>query len=252
MKRFRYLCAATMIGFSSVALGQTHSNYTFKEDAVMYNNQRVVGADICTFRDLGHGYAKDILNVYINGKILDYVDPTTFRLTESQDSEEIGRGGGYRHRRDGNADYQSYDDGYYYDYREEGYLVFKNDVLFNGKKVQNAHNKSFKELGNGYAKDSFRIFYCGNKIDGGMSSSFVNLGGGYAKDSFCIFYRGNKIDGGMSSSFVNLGGGYAKDSFSAYYRGVKITGVTAHSFEYLGRGYAQDSWNTYFLGKKVE
>ena len=55
-----------------------------------------------------------------------------------------------------------------------------------------------------------------------MPSGFKELGGGYAKDHFNVFYYGEKVKGAMASSFKYMGNGYAEDSFDTYYRGRKL------------------------------
>ena len=53
---------------------------------------------------------------------------------------------------------------------------------------------SFKEIGDGYAKDAFNVFYYGKKVDGASASTFKYTGDGYAQDAFNAYYRGRKLD----------------------------------------------------------
>ena len=44
-------------------------------------------------------------------------------------------------------------------------------------------------------------------MDGASASSFEDLGGGYGKDAWSVFFEGVKVDGASASSFEGLGGG---------------------------------------------
>src|SRR5690606_40454586 len=56
-------------------------------------------------------------------------------------------------------------------------------------------NQDFKELGGGYSKDSFKVYFQGKVVPDASSSSFKYLGGGYAKDTWNVFYRGALLKG---------------------------------------------------------
>ena len=188
----------TMMGWTLMSNAQ---RYEIEHGRVYFDDEVMMQADARSFVDLGCGYAKDRMNVYMNGHVLENVDPSTFRLKERST---------WRHRKDEST----------------------------------PENR-------GYFKTSFNVYFGNKKIDA-MASSFVDLGGGYAKDSFNVYYFGEKLKGCMASSFEILEGGYAKDSFSVYYRGNKVDGAMASSFKYMGNGYGQDHFNAYYKGKKLE
>jgi hypothetical protein len=188
----------TMMGWTLMSNAQ---RYEIEHGRVYFDDEVMMQADARSFVDLGCGYAKDRMNVYINGHVLENVDPSTFRLKERST---------WRHRKDEST----------------------------------PENR-------GYFKTSFNVYFGNKKIDA-MASSFVDLGGGYAKDSFNVYYFGEKLKGCMASSFEILEGGYAKDSFNVYYRGNKVDGAMASSFKYMGNGYGQDHFNAYYKGKKLE
>ena len=188
----------TMMGWTLMSNAQ---RYEIEHGRVYFGDEVMMQADARSFVDLGCGYAKDRMNVYMNGHVLENVDPSTFRLKERST---------WRHRKDEST----------------------------------PENR-------GYFKTSFNVYFGNKKIDA-MASSFVDLGGGYAKDSFNVYYFGEKLKGCMASSFEILEGGYAKDSFNVYYRGNKVDGAMASSFKYMGNGYGQDSFNAYYKGKKLE
>lgn len=188
----------TMMGWTLMSNAQ---RYEIEHGRVYFGDEVMMQADARSFVDLGCGYAKDRMNVYMNGHVLENVDPSTFRLKERST---------WRHRKDEST----------------------------------PENR-------GYFKTSFNVYFGNKKIDA-MASSFVDLGGGYAKDSFNVYYFGEKLKGCMASSFEILEGGYAKDSFNVYYRGNKVDGAMASSFKYMGNGYGQDHFNAYYKGKKLE
>ena len=188
----------TMMGWTLMSNAQ---RYEIEHGRVYFGDEVMMQADARSFVDLGCGYAKDRMNVYMNGHVLENVDPSTFLLKERST---------WRHRMDEST----------------------------------PENR-------GYFKTSFNVYFGNKKIDA-MASSFVDLGGGYAKDSFNVYYFGEKLKGCMASSFEILEGGYAKDSFNVYYRGNKVDGAMASSFKYMGNGYGQDSFNAYYKGKKLE
>ena len=187
----------TMMGWTLMSNAQ---RYEIEHGRVYFDDEVMMQADARSFVDLGCGYAKDRMNVYMNGHVLENVDPSTFRLKERST---------WRHRKDESTP------------ENKGYFKTNFNVYFGNKKID-AMASSFVDLGGGYAKDSFNVYYFGEKLKGCMASSFEILEGGYAKDSFSVYYRGNKVDGAMASSFKYMGNGYGQDHFNAYYKGKKL------------------------------
>lgn len=208
------IVAALIFGFFATSHAQNYGGeYYIEGGMVFYFNEPLDVADASSFIVLGHGYAKDRYNVYMNGAVLRYVDPSTFRLKintvpglEPYPQEPI----------------------YPYPYPQEqvypyeGYFKTSNSVLFNGRKIEEASPSSFAELGGGYAKDSFHVYFMGRIVDGAASFSMKYLGDGYASDAFSVYYLGRKVEGSTASSFKLLGRGYAEDAFNTYYRGIKV------------------------------
>ena len=154
----RHGCIVFMAAFSLSVPAQSTRQiqpYSFQQKGVFYGRQPVIGIDMSTF-----------------------VDPLTFRLRIP--------GGIYPDT------YPSYPDEGYNPYYQEGYMVTSNAVLFNGKKISD-NPRSFRDLGWGYGKDNFEVYYMGRKIEGAMNSSFKVLKDGYAEDSFETYYRGKVV-----------------------------------------------------------
>ena len=193
----KFFLVVTMMGWTLMSNAQ---RYEIEHGRVYFDDEVMMQADARSFVDLGCGYAKDRMNVYMNGHVLENVDPSTFRLKERST---------WRHRKDESTP------------ENKGYFKTNFNVYFGNKKID-AMASSFVDLGGGYAKDSFNVYYFGEKLKGCMASSFEILEGGYAKDSFSVYYRGNKVDGAMASSFKYMGNGYGQDHFNAYYKGKKL------------------------------
>ncbi len=198
---FKSLMVVTMMGWSLMSHAQ---RYEIERGRVYFGDEVLMHADARSFVDLGCGYAKDRTNVYMNGHVLENVDPSTFRLKERST---------WRHRRHDEADEPGPE--------SRGYYKTTFNVYYGDKKID-AMASSFVELGGGYAKDAFNVYYFGDKLKGCMAANFVILEGGYAKDAFSVFYRGSKVEGAMASSFKYTGNGYGEDLFNVFYKGKKL------------------------------
>lgn len=193
--------------------------YRIKGNVALFQGKAIREADVRTFVVLGYGYAKDCENVYLNGKVLPWVDPVTFSLKKGNGNHGHGNyrpnhGGGNRHD---NECQGSYNNRYY-----EKYVVTSFDVYYAGKKLSDASASSFKNLGYGYGKDAFNVYYRGKRINDASGSSFRLLEHGYSKDAFNVYYYGEKLNDASASSFKVDDDGYAHDAFSMYYYGKEI------------------------------
>lgn len=201
---FRLLVLALFVTLTVQVQAQRRpADYQVAEGVVLYRGTPLSMADVYSFVNLGHGYAKDAYHVYYLGDVLRYVDPRTFRLKRDD----------YHRPYDGDDSFM---------YRSRGYMIMSHAVLFNGKNVEGASARSFQDLGGYYGKDTFNVFYMGRKLSGASGNSFRYLGDGYAKDSFDVYFMGRKVNGASASSFQVVGDGYAEDTFNTYYQGQKI------------------------------
>lgn len=143
------------------------SGYTFKGEQVFFCDELMEKANFATFKVLGHGYAKDMNNVYFKGKVLPYVDPYSFKLKGCKVSENT----------------------------DSGYFIIDGKVFYKGKELDAFPASKFKDLGDGYAVSVFNVFYKGIKIEGASTINFKNIGGGYAQDIRNTYYLGKRIKG---------------------------------------------------------
>ena len=67
---------------------QPRFSYEIFDGRVFFDNREIVYADYYTFVDLGYGYAKDRNHVFMNGRILPYVDPYSFNVSPRYAPEE--------------------------------------------------------------------------------------------------------------------------------------------------------------------
>lgn len=152
------------------------------------------------------------------------------------------------------------------------YSKSRQNVYFRGREVKGADVRTFIELGHGYGKDGFQVFYMGDllpyvdatsfRLKGqGTNSSYdeylpdaalpgTALGDGYSKDDFNVYFNGHKIDA-SEMSFRRLGGGYGMDDFNVYYLGRKLKDASVLSFKYIGDGVGVDDFNKFYNGRKV-
>lgn len=184
-----------------------NATYEVKGNKVMYAGQLVREADASSFQILGYGYAKDRYNVYLNGDVLNFVDPQSFRLKTNAANGESSRFDGYFHGYNGTR---------------SGYMVTKQDVYFDGRKVQGARANSFRDLGQGYGMDAYNVFFMGEKIKYATRSSFKVLSDGYSKDAFRVYFYGEEVKGANAATFKVDNRGYAHDAFSYFYNGMKL------------------------------
>lgn len=103
----------------------------------------------------------------------------------------------------------------------DSYAIRYGRVYFENNELHGADARSFRDLGYGYGKDSFSVFYCGKELRDAMASTFKVLGWGYAKDSFNVYYGSKVLKDAMPSTFRVLDNGYAEDAFNTWYRGSK-------------------------------
>lgn len=190
MRHIIRICALFALTFiASSSLPAQHScSYTVDrlDGDVYYGNVFVRGADASTFVDLGYGYGKDRYHVYRFGEVLEYVDPSSFRV-----SSEFGSGYASEYVRPGHGG--DCCDGGYGRYDNGGYYKTSFEVYFRGREISDAHVSSFEVLGDGYAKDSFHVYWRGEILDDASPSSFKVTRDGYAEDAFNTYFHGRKV-----------------------------------------------------------
>ena len=127
MKKITTLQKSLMvIGFIGWSLSGFAQAYKIDRNKVFFDREPIPHADARSFVDLGHGYAKDRNNVYHHGRILEFVDPATFRLKGRDNSHFHEEGDWHEHDRS-----------------PKGYYKTKFNVYYGDKKID-AMASSFK------------------------------------------------------------------------------------------------------------
>ena len=132
---FRHLTATVVLiwSFATALSAQNYTpEYSVRGGVAYYHNRPMRYADVHTFTILGHGYAKDRFNVYLNGQILAYVDPAFFRLKAS--GHQLSPGDELIQKEP---------------YVTTDYFKTSNGVFFRGRKIKSADADSFQDLGDG-------------------------------------------------------------------------------------------------------
>lgn len=172
---------------------------------MIYKDSLMTGADYTTFEILGSGYAKDKSHVYLNGRILDKVNPATFSLIDSetadtarpQTTEEAKTEPDKAVHPDDGQDAKpsildmvlGTDDG------KNNYTVAGGHVTYNGKAVKNADAATFKYVGGEYAADKNHAYYKGKVLSGAWGiAQFKYRGNGTATDGVNWYANGKPVD----------------------------------------------------------
>ena len=96
----------------------------------------------------------------------------------------------------------------------------KNNVYYQGTKIQGADPNTFDVLENGYFKDKNNVYFYEDKIKGADTKTFESLKYGYSKDKKNVYYQGKKMQGADPKTFeTNEGYEEAEDKNHKYLRG---------------------------------
>jgi DKNYY family len=121
-----------------------------------------------------------------------------------------------------------------------------------GRRVKslNADNDTFTVLKNErYAKDKNNVFFDGHRIDTAMSDSFKVINDfGYAKDSNYVFVGNDKIIGANPQTFTFIDFPYSKDDKDIYCGTIPMFVKNIDEFKVIQRGRMTHSTTTeYFI-----
>lgn len=133
---------------------------------------------------------------------------------------------------------------YYRDWSEEKPRILKN-----------IDKKSFEILENDFAKDKNNIYYEGEKIEKIDPKSAKIFGSHFVKDEKIVFdaYEKKELKDVDTKTLKSVGDYYFKDKNNAYFDMKKIDEkVDLETFVYLDYFYAKDKNNLYFYGQKVK
>ncbi|HEY9550660.1 MAG TPA: DKNYY domain-containing protein, partial [Prevotella sp.] len=129
------------------------------------------------------------------------------------------------------------------------YTVKRGIVFYQDYPLRQADAGSFIELGHGYAKDRYFVYYHGQvlpyvdpftfRLKPFSHQQYSDEFGWYDEDmdpmryivtSNTVLFQGREVQGASSMSFKDLGDGYGQDAFNVYYMGKKMKDASSISF----------------------
>ena len=244
------------------------NQYYLQDDKVIYvldgnffqiGGKDIEGADPETFDVIDQSYAKDINNIYYNGRPIAGGNPSSVTLVPSGLISELSE-----------------------DIANSGYLISDGKVFCYGEVIEGADPASFSYLFGSYAMDKdFLYYYIDIKISRNATPTIMpNANAGYIRHGEQVIYHGRIISNDASSfniindeyaadaSHVYSNGGiveamvpdgftvispyYRKDKNQAYYFNTAIPESDSGTFEVLNDAISKDQRNLYYNGNIVE
>ena len=136
------------------------------------------------------------------------------------------------------------------DYNSDGkihshFIKDKNNVYYQGYKIEGADPNTFEILKGSYFKDKNNVYklICSQTINGRKNKP----GGNY-----CYSYSIKKMKEADPNTFEALEHGHFKDKNNVYFYEDKIKGADTKTFESLKYSYSKDKNNVYYQGKKMQ
>ena len=244
------------------------NQYYLQADKVIYvldgnffqvGGKDIDGADPDTFEVIDQSYAKDIYNVYYNGRPVVGANPSSVTLVTSELIPELSE-----------------------DSANSGYLISDGKVFCYGEVIEGADPASFSYLLGSYAMDKDYLYYYINikiprtatptamlnanasyirhgeqviyqgKVVSNEASSFNIINDEYAVDALHVYSHGEIVEGMASDGFTVISPYYRKDKNQAYYFNTAIPESDSDSFEVLNDAISKDQKNLYYNGYIIE
>jgi hypothetical protein len=236
------------------------NQYYRKDDKVVYvldgnffqiGEKEVEGADPETFEVIDKSYAKDINNVYYNGKLVIGANSSSVTWVTSEfDSDNAN----------------------------SGYLISDGKVFCYGEMIEGADPESFSYLLGAYAMDKDYLYYYidvkiprksiptkmpnandryirhGNQVlyNGEVisneASDFKIISDEYSIDASHVYSHGEIVEGMVSDGFTVISPYYRKDKNQVYYFNTPIPESDKNTFEILNDNISKDKKNIYYNG----
>jgi hypothetical protein len=165
----------------------------------------------------GTGYEIKDAQVFFDGALLDFADPSTFVVLNGDFAQD------------------------------------KNFCVYHAQKLQSCQVKSFTySESDAYSKDGFSAYFGGTKIGNADAQTFSWVGEGYAKDRSKVYYNGQAVREAASDSFKVLEFGYAKDKNFLFKGGLAIKAIDSATVSIINSEYIKDKTHVYFLEGAIE
>ncbi|OUS40310.1 hypothetical protein A9R00_06685, partial [Oleispira antarctica] len=240
------------------------NQYYLQDDKVIYvldgnffqiGGADVEGADPDTFAVIDQSYAKDINNIYYNGKPVAGANPSSVTLVTSGLNENSAN---------------------------SGYLISDGKVFCYGEVIEGADPTSFSYLLGSYAMDKDYLYYYidikiprtatpvampnasasyirhgeqviyQGEIISNEANDFKIINDEYAIDASHVYSHGKIVEGMVADGFTVISPYYRKDKNQAYYFNTPIPGSDPASFKVLNDAISKDQKNIYYDGNIVE
>ncbi|MBJ7554738.1 DKNYY domain-containing protein [Marinomonas spartinae] len=247
--------------YNATAYNSKVSNQYYRQDGkvVFVRNgnffqiggKEIEGADSDTFEVIDQSYAKDINNVYFNGKSVVGASPSSVKFVKSELNANSANSG-YLISNDKVFCYgdviegaepttfvylhglYSMDKDYLYYYIDikiplkltpaaisnanEHYIRHKEQVIYQGQVISNEAN-SFKIISDEYSTDTFHIYSYGEIVEEMVPDGFTIISPYYRKDKNQAYYFNTPILKSDPNTFKVLNDTISKDQRNLYYRG---------------------------------
>lgn len=251
--------------YNATAYNSKISNQYYKQDGkVIYvldgnffqiGGTEIAGADPDTFAVIDKHYAKDINNVYYNGKPVEGARPGSAKLVTSEFNKKSA---------------------------DTGFVISNGEVFCYGEVIEGADVASFSYLHGSYSMDKDylyhyidtkiprtaqpaaiskaneryirhgeQVLYLGTVISND-AGNFDVIDDKYAKDTLHVYYDGDLVEGMVPEGFMVISPYYRKDKNQAYYFNTPIPGSDPVSFKVLNDAVSKDRNNVYYNGYIVE
>ena len=215
----------------------------------------IEGADPDTFDVIDQSYAKDINNIYYNGKPVAGADPGSVKLVASELNEKSA---------------------------DSGYIISNGKVFCYGEVIEGADPTSFSYLLGSYAMDKDYLYYYidikiprkttptamsnaneryirhgeqvlyQGEVISNDANSFKIISDEYAKDAFHVYSHGEIVEGMVPDGFTVISPYYRKDKNQAYYFNTPIPESDPDTFKVLNDAISKDKRNLYYNGNIIE
>ncbi len=218
------------------------NQYYLQDDKVIYvlngnffqvGGTDVEGADPATFDVIDQSYAKDINNIYYNGKPVAGADPSSVTLVPSGlASEHISESSE-------NSD-------------NSGYLISDGKVFCYGEIIDGADSTSFSYLLGSYAMDKdYLYYYIDIKIPlTAIPVVMPNASESYIRHAGQVIFQGEVISN-EANDFKIINDEYAIDASHVYSHGKIVEGMIADGFTVISPYYRKDKNQVYYFNTPI-
>jgi len=221
---------------------QVSNQYYLQDDKVIYvldgnffqiGGKDIEGADPATFDVIDQSYAKDINNIYYNGKPVAGANPSSVTLVASGLMSEL-----VSELNENSAN--------------SGYLISDGKVFCYGEVIEGADPTSFSYLLGSYAMDKdYLYYYIDIKIPRKATpTAMPNANAGYIRHGEQVIYHGVVISN-EANSFEIVNDEYAKDAVNVYSHGVIVEGMVSDGFTVISPYYRKDKNQAYYFNTPI-